>query len=77
MSAQEPSANASPMSTNEELANYIDGLIDKLQSKFDSVNTQINEKLEEMNVRIDRLDRSLNDLMTHVSQGENKSEDSA
>ncbi|ORZ01397.1 hypothetical protein BCR43DRAFT_486877 [Syncephalastrum racemosum] len=61
--------NAS-LDTNEDLANYIDSVIENLQNKVGEASTHINEKLEDMTTRINGLESSLNDILARLDQAD-------
>ncbi|KAI7882153.1 hypothetical protein K492DRAFT_206318 [Lichtheimia hyalospora FSU 10163] len=75
MSSNEDKPTPTTMTT-DDFAGYIDGVIDKLQTKVETVNNEINDKLEDMSKRIDGLERSLNDALLRIEQNESKDNNS-
>ncbi|KAI8136778.1 hypothetical protein BJV82DRAFT_638148 [Fennellomyces sp. T-0311] len=69
MSSPEKSA----ASTNE-FATYIDELIEKLQSKVNGVNTELDSKFEDMNSRIDKLEQTINSILQQKEEEQPSSE---
>ncbi|KAJ8658992.1 hypothetical protein O0I10_005374 [Lichtheimia ornata] len=75
MASSEDKSTSATMTT-DDFAGYIDGVIEKLQSKVETVNNEINDKLEDMSKRIDGLERSLNDALSRIEQNESKDNNS-
>ncbi|KAL1936267.1 hypothetical protein VTP01DRAFT_401 [Rhizomucor pusillus] len=69
-------SNSPTLGTNEELASYIESVIEKL-GKLNSANTHINDKLEEMGNRIDGLERSLSKIVKQLEAKQSAQEPEA
>jgi len=61
----EDKAKISPedISSPLELTNYIDTILDTLESKFDEMSSQILERMGQMSTRVDKLEASIQDII--------------
>ncbi|KAG8442294.1 hypothetical protein GDO86_011188 [Hymenochirus boettgeri] len=52
--------------TPQELSDFADNLLKKLQDKFQALSDQLTQRMEEMGSNIDELQKDVSDLMTQA-----------
>jgi len=51
------------ITTPLELTNYVDTILDALESKFDDMSSQVLERMSQMSSRVDALEASIQDII--------------
>ncbi|PWN22418.1 hypothetical protein BCV69DRAFT_297708 [Microstroma glucosiphilum] len=62
-SADDTDLSSKTISSPHELTDWVDGLLDTLQSRFDVMQGQVEERMSEMARRIDTLENSIEELL--------------
>ncbi|CAG8447110.1 14987_t:CDS:2 [Cetraspora pellucida] len=63
----QPNAVFSDIQTPQELTAFVETMLRQLQTKFDDLSTQLVNKMEDMDSRIDVLQKSLETLMQQAA----------
>ncbi|RIB12319.1 heat shock factor binding protein 1-domain-containing protein [Gigaspora rosea] len=63
----QPNAVFSDIQTPQELTAFVETMLRQLQTKFDDLSTQLVNKMEDMDSRIDVLQKSLETLMQQAN----------